>query len=120
MAERGQAMKRRAGRFRARAEAIYNRHGRAFHVGWTVAAFVILLGGLAMTVFPGPAVIVIPLGLAMLSVQFAWASRLIDVTVDRGADAADAVSRASTRRKILLAAALLCFAGAVAAFIVLR
>jgi tellurite resistance protein TerC len=37
----------------------------------------ILLFGLALTVLPGPAVVVLPLGLVILATEFAWARRLI-------------------------------------------
>lgn len=37
----------------------------------------ILLIGVALIVLPGPAFIVIPLGLAILASEFAWARRLI-------------------------------------------
>jgi Putative transmembrane protein (PGPGW) len=37
----------------------------------------ILLAGLAMTILPGPAFIVIPLGLAMLGTEFAWARHCV-------------------------------------------
>lgn len=41
-------------------------------IGSTVVLF-----GLALIVLPGPAVIVVPLGLALLATEFAWARRLI-------------------------------------------
>jgi tellurite resistance protein TerC len=34
--------------------------------------------GVAMLVLPGPAFVVIPLGLAILAVEFAWARRWLD------------------------------------------
>jgi hypothetical protein len=37
----------------------------------------IVLFGLALVLLPGPAVLVIPLGLAILATEFAWARRLI-------------------------------------------
>ena len=37
----------------------------------------ILLIGLALVVLPGPAVVVIPVGLAILASEFAWARRII-------------------------------------------
>ena len=37
----------------------------------------ILLIGLALVVLPGPAVVVIPIGLALLASEFAWARRII-------------------------------------------
>ena len=44
----------------------------------TVIGFTVLLVGLAMVVLPGPAVIVIPLGLAILATEFVWARRLLE------------------------------------------
>ena len=37
----------------------------------------IVLFGLALVVLPGPAMLVIPIGLAILATEFAWARRLI-------------------------------------------
>lgn len=43
----------------------------------TVVGFTVLLIGIAMIVLPGPAFIVIPLGLAILAGEFVWAERLL-------------------------------------------
>jgi tellurite resistance protein TerC len=40
-----------------------------------VIGFTVLTVGVAMIVLPGPAVVVIPLGLAILGLEFAWARR---------------------------------------------
>lgn len=37
----------------------------------------VLAAGIAMIVLPGPAVVVIPIGLAILATEFVWASRLL-------------------------------------------
>jgi len=37
----------------------------------------VLLVGVVMIVTPGPAVVMIPLGLAILAIEFAWARRLL-------------------------------------------
>lgn len=37
----------------------------------------VLLLGIALIVLPGPAILVIPIGLAILAVEFAWARRLL-------------------------------------------
>ena len=37
----------------------------------------VLLIGVALIVFPGPAFIVIPIGLAILATEFAWAQRAL-------------------------------------------
>jgi uncharacterized protein (TIGR02611 family) len=42
-----------------------------------VVGFTVLLIGIAMIVLPGPAFIVIPLGLAILATEFVWAKRLL-------------------------------------------
>ena len=43
-----------------------------------VIGFTVLLIGIVMVVLPGPAVVVIPLGLAILATEFVWAKRLLD------------------------------------------
>jgi len=42
-----------------------------------VMGFTLVLIGVAMIVLPGPAIIIIPLGLALLATEFAWARRLL-------------------------------------------
>ena len=37
--------------------------------------FGVLAGGIAMLLLPGPAILVIPAGLAILGLEFAWARR---------------------------------------------
>jgi tellurite resistance protein TerC len=43
-----------------------------------VVGFSVLMIGVAMLVLPGPAVIVIPLGLAILATEFVWARTLLN------------------------------------------
>jgi tellurite resistance protein TerC len=43
-----------------------------------VVGVTVVLIGLAMTVLPGPAIIVIPIGLGILATEFIWARRLLD------------------------------------------
>ena len=43
-----------------------------------VIGFTVLLIGIAMVVLPGPAIVVIPLGLAILATEFVWARRLLE------------------------------------------
>ena len=42
-----------------------------------IVGFTILLIGIAMILLPGPAIVVIPLGLAILATEFVWARRLL-------------------------------------------
>ncbi len=39
---------------------------------------VVLVAGFAMILLPGPAIIFIPLGIAILSLEFEWAKRSLD------------------------------------------
>ncbi|MDQ2868886.1 MAG: PGPGW domain-containing protein [Verrucomicrobiota bacterium] len=41
-----------------------------------IIGFTVLLIGLVMIVLPGPAVIVVPIGVAILATEFAWARRV--------------------------------------------
>ncbi len=47
-----------------------------------VVGITVLLIGIAMIVLPGPAVVVIPLGLSILAAEFAWAKRWLDRVKD--------------------------------------
>ncbi len=42
-----------------------------------VTGFTILIVGIAMIVLPGPAIIVIPIGLAILATEFVWARNIL-------------------------------------------
>ncbi len=43
-----------------------------------IVGFTILLIGLALIILPGPAFIVIPVGLSILATEFIWAKKLLD------------------------------------------
>jgi hypothetical protein len=57
----------------------------------------IVLAGVAMVVLPGPAIIVIPLGLGVLGLEFAWARHWLRKL---RATASDMVSRVRGRPKV--------------------
>jgi hypothetical protein len=54
--------------------------------------FVVLGAGVAMLALPGPGVVVIIVGLAILATEFAWAERALDKTMGRASQAAGAVT----------------------------
>ena len=58
--------------------AHHHANPRIVRVAWVLAGVVVTLAGLAMLVLPGPAFVAIPVGLAILSLEFAWAARLLD------------------------------------------
>jgi tellurite resistance protein TerC len=55
-----------------------NMAGHAKRVIIGVIGFTVLTLGVAMIVLPGPAVIVIPVGLGILATEFLWARKLLD------------------------------------------
>jgi len=57
--------------------------GQARRVIVIVIGFTVLLVGVAMVVLPGPAVVVIPVGLAILATEFIWARTLLDTVKER-------------------------------------
>jgi len=57
-----------------------------------VVGFTVLLAGVAMIVLPGPAFIVIPLGLAILATEFVWARNLLKKVKEKIRGAKNAVS----------------------------
>jgi hypothetical protein len=50
----------------------------------TVAGFAVLIAGGVMMVTPGPGVLVIVLGLAILATEWAWAERMLDKAKESG------------------------------------
>lgn len=104
----------------ARVQHRYHRHSVAFRIVWVVVGITVVLAGLAMTVLPGPAVIVLPVGMAMLAAEFRWARRLLDVGIERGVDAKRRVQATPAAARVLTTLSVLCLAGAVMAYLVLR
>ena len=52
-------------------------HGGARKLGVAIVGGVVLAAGLAMIVLPGPAVVVIPIGLTILASEFEWPRRML-------------------------------------------
>ena len=56
-----------------------------------VAGFALLAAGIAMLVLPGPGLLTIVAGLALLATEFAWAERTLEQAKRRAAGAAERV-----------------------------
>ena len=54
-----------------------------------IVGFTVLLGGVVLLFTPGPAFVVIPIGLGILAIEFAWAKRWLNNIKDKAKDAAD-------------------------------
>jgi tellurite resistance protein TerC len=65
-----------------------------------VVGLTILLIGVALLVLPGPAFVVIPIGLAILATEFAWARRLLHRVKEAAEKGAEKINlRSLLRRK---------------------
>jgi hypothetical protein len=62
-------------------------------VGVTIAGFLVLLAGAAMLVLPGPGIVVIIAGLAILATEYVWAQRLLRIAKEKANQAKDAILR---------------------------
>ena len=57
--------------------------GQAKRLIVTVTGCTVFVAGIAMLVLPGPAIVVIPVGLALLATEFIWARKLLDSAKER-------------------------------------
>lgn len=74
-----------------------------FRSGKRIAVFVVgvavLAAGIAMLVFPGPGLLVIVAGLAILATEFAWAEAMLDRAKDAATKAKDSAKGVLRRRR---------------------
>ena len=92
--------------------------GRVYRALFVVAGLIVTLAGIAMLALPGPAFVVIPIGLAMLAMEFAWAERALEKALVHAEKAQASAKDASPAVKVLTAVAVaLGIAAAVAAAI---
>ena len=72
-----------------------------FRIAWGAAGFVVLIAGVIMLVTPGPAFVLIPVGLAMLALEFKWAERLLETALDQAEKAKRRAEHATRAQRIL-------------------
>jgi uncharacterized protein (TIGR02611 family) len=96
----------------------HHERGLVYRLAFGLAGAVVLLAGLIMLITPGPAFVLIPIGLAMLSMEFAWAAVALDKALEQAQVAQEKALQTSTRMRVLVAvAAVLGIAAALAAAI---
>lgn len=76
-----------------RRERHRERH-RLVRVAAATGGFLIVLLGIVLIPLPGPGLLVVAVGLAVLALEFAWAEHLLEKTVDRLSEAGEKVKRA--------------------------
>ena len=93
-------------KLRARQEE-HKRRGRIYRGLFVLAGLVVLAAGIAMLALPGPAFVVIPIGLAILSLEFAWAEHLLERALVKGDEARRKATEATPAQKALSAVAVI-------------
>ena len=88
---------------------------RFYRVPFAVLGFTVVLVGVAMLVLPGPGLLVITAGLAMLALEFAWAERVLERTLDRMTETSTRVRRLTRLEKAVSTLAGLAALGALIA-----
>jgi hypothetical protein len=83
---------------------------------YAVAGATLMLAGLAMLVLPGPAFVVLPLGLFLLALEFAWAEAALVASLRQAEKARERALETTTAQRLLTAAAALLAAAACAAW----
>ena len=98
-------------KLRAR-QAEHKQRGRLYRLMFVAIGLAVLCLGIAMLALPGPAFVVIPIGLAILSLEFTWAERLLERALVKGEEAKRKAARATRGQKILSGLAIACAAAA--------
>jgi len=93
-------------------QAEHKQRGRLYRWAFVLLGLAVLGIGIAMLALPGPAFVVIPIGLAILSLEFAWAEHLLEKALLKGEEARRKASQATRGEKILSGLAIACAAAA--------
>ena len=83
----------------ARRRERHLQRSRVYRIGFGIAGALVTLTGVAMLALPGPAFVVIPIGLAMLALEFAWAERALVHALDRAERARKSARNASPAQR---------------------
>ena len=96
----------------------YQERGKLYRIGWVLLGTLVTFAGCVMLVTPGPAFVVIPIGLAMLAMEFAWAENALEKALVQADKASQKAKDASRTEKIFgVVATVLGIGAAVAAWL---
>src|SRR3954451_18455906 len=92
-------------RLRAR-QAQHRQRSVLYRAAFVALGIAVLAAGVAMLALPGPAFVVIPIGLAILSLEFEWAERLLERALIKAHEARMRASKGRPAQRALSAAGL--------------
>ena len=79
----------------------HRERSRLFRIAFGLVGTMVLVGGLVMLVTPGPAFVLIPIGLAMLSLEFVWAERLLEKSLEQAQIAQEKAAQTTRTQRVL-------------------
>ncbi|HEX2410908.1 MAG TPA: PGPGW domain-containing protein [Solirubrobacteraceae bacterium] len=98
--------------------ATHYRRSRVYRIGFAALGTLILVAGVVMIVTPGPAFVLIPIGLAMLALEFKWAEELLERSLEQAQIAQERAAQTTRTQRVLgVLAGLAALAAGVAAIL---
>ncbi len=96
---------------------LHRKRSRIYRGVWILLGFIVIAAGLLIAPLPGPGpLIVVPLGLAMLALEFVWAERLLTRALIYGERARSEAAGLSRPAQIMVVALIV---GAFTTYVVL-
>jgi uncharacterized protein (TIGR02611 family) len=81
--------------------ATHHQRSRIYRIGFAALGTLILVAGVVMIVTPGPAFVLIPIGLAMLALEFKWAEELLERSLEQAQIAQERAAQATRTQRVL-------------------
>jgi uncharacterized protein (TIGR02611 family) len=81
--------------------ATHHQRSRIYRIGFAALGTLILVAGVVMLVTPGPAFVLIPIGLAMLALEFKWAEELLERSLEQAQIAQERAAQATRTQRVL-------------------
>ena len=74
---------------------------RVIRVLYAAVGLTLFLGGVVMLVTPGPAFVVIPIGLFLLALEFTWAEVMLEKSLEQAEKAKQKAANTTRTQKVL-------------------
>ena len=81
--------------------ATHHQRSRIYRIGFAALGTLILVAGVVMIVTPGPAFVLIPIGLAMLALEFKWAEELLERSLEQAQIAQERAAQTTRTQQVL-------------------
>jgi uncharacterized protein (TIGR02611 family) len=81
--------------------ATHHQRSRIYRIGFAALGTLILVAGVVMLVTPGPAFVLIPIGLAMLALEFKWAEALLERSLEQAQIAQERAAQTTRTQRVL-------------------